>query len=451
MRYPHRLGRVVLDAPVPLVGYDPWYTDVAGAVTTTVRGTCRRSASCSRDHDDPVGELAWLIRRLQRAPVDGTAFDSLGDPYTVHVGEPALVDLLAHDPGGFTTESEIAAAARALRGGDPAPLLRLAAETRTTFPPDPPEIFSAGLNSARFCSDYPAQWDKLASFPKRVRQFERARDALDPRRFAPFSIDGWVAPTPLAVDLPNPCIGWPAPTHHRERGVPRGGTAGDVPALVLAGEYDLTLPPATVRHVRKVFPNSRQIEVAASGHTTVFDGNGECAASLLQRFLGTGRVGDASCAAQPAFAWPGVGRFPLTSADARQATPASAEDRSTPADRRLAAAAAATVTDAFRRAFIAGPTDHGKALRGGIANTTFDDTGVTADLALAHFVEDLGVTGQARYDFETEAIDGNVALVVPGSFGQVQVSGVWFGPGATVLRVDGQIGGRRVVVEVPAT
>ena len=138
------------------------------------------------------------------------------------------------------------------------------------------------------------------------------------------------------------------------------------------------------------------------------------------------------------------------SADARPATPASPEDRSTLVDRRLAAMAVATVTDAMRRAFIAGPTDHGRGLRGGFANAAFDDTGLTVDLALDHFVEDLGVTGQGRYDFETGAIDANVALVVPSSFGQVQVSGVWFAPGATVLKVDGQIGGRRVVLEVPA-
>ncbi len=76
---------------------------------------------------------------------------------------------------------------------------------------------------------------------------------------------------------------------------------------------------------------------------------------------------------------------------------------------------------------------------------------MSVDLAHARFVEDVGVTGHGRYDFETSTIDANVALVVPGSFGQVQVSGVWFGPGATKLRIDGQIGGRRVVVEVPAT
>ena len=65
--------------------------------------------------------------------------------------------------------------------------------------------------------------------------------------------------------------------------------------------------------------------------------------------------------------------------------------------------------------------------------STDDDTGVSVDLGLARFVEDVGVTGQGRYDFETSTIDANVALAVPGSFGQVQVSGVWFGPGATKL------------------
>jgi hypothetical protein len=76
--------------------------------------------------------------------------------------------------------------------------------------------------------------------------------------------------------------------------------------------------------------------------------------------------------------------------------------------------------------------------------------GISADFALARFVDDVGITGQARYDFATSTIDANVA-VVAGTQGQVQVRGVWFGPGATTITVDGQIGGRRVIVEVPAT
>ena len=81
--------------------------------------------------------------------------------------------------------------------------------------------------------------------------------------------------------------------------------------------------------------------------------------------------------------------------------------------------AVATVTDAMRRAFIAGPTDHGRGLRGGFANAAFDDMGFTVDLALDDFVEDLGATGQGRYDFETGAIDaercaGRAELLRPG-------------------------------------
>jgi pimeloyl-ACP methyl ester carboxylesterase len=451
VRYPRRMGSVVLDSPFPLVDLDPWVTDVARNLPVLVTRICRRSQNCRRDHRHPAAELAWLAKRLRAAPVDGSAFDSLGDPHAVHVDEATLIQRLLGDWGGFTAQSEVAAAARALRRGDPAPLLRLAAEPLVTFPAEAPEIFSAGLNLARYCSDQPFQWDPGASLLERQAQFEAARRSLHRRRFAPFSIDGWVAPAPLGAWLPDPCIGWPSPTHERERPVPDGATAGGVPALVLTAEYDIFLPRRIAGDVRKVFPSNRLIDIGSSGHVTVFGVNSECAVGLVQRFLATGSAGDASCASRAPFEFPGVGRFARTSERLQPARRASGEDESTRADRRLAAAAAATVVDAFRRAFIAGPTDHGTGLRGGTVTSTGDDAGVSVDLGLARFVEDVGVTGRGRYDFQTSTMDGNVALTVPGSFGQVQVSGAWFGPGATTLTIDGQIGGRRVVVEVPAT
>ncbi len=96
VRYPRRMASVVLDSPFPLVDFDP--------------------------------------------------FDSLGNAHTVHVDEATLIARLLGEWGGYTAQSEVAAAARALRRGDRAPLLRLAAEPLVTFPPDPPEIFSVGLN-----------------------------------------------------------------------------------------------------------------------------------------------------------------------------------------------------------------------------------------------------------------------------------------------------------------
>jgi pimeloyl-ACP methyl ester carboxylesterase len=451
VRYPRRLGSVVLDSPFPLVDWDPWATKVARNLPRLVTLICRRSDHCRRDHRHPAAELAWLAKRLRAAPVDGSAFDSLGDPHTVHVDEATLIQRLLNDWGGYTAQSEVAAAARALRRGDPAPLLRLAAEPLVTFPPEAPEIFSAGLNVARFCSDQTFQWDPMASLEERQSQFEAARRSLRWRQFAPFSLEGWVSPAPLGAWLPDPCIGWPSPSHERERPVPDGATAGGVPALILTAEYDIFLHRRVAGAVRKVFPNNRLIDIGSSPHVTIGGFNSECAVGLVQRFFLTGDAGDASCADRAPFALPGVDRFARTSERLRPAVPASSEDRSRRADRRLAAAAAATVIDAFRRFFIAGPTDHGVGLRGGLVNTSEDGTGVSIDLGLARFVEDVGVTGQGRYDFETSTIDANVALAVAGSSGQVQVSGAWFGPGATKLRIDGQIGGRRVVVEVPAT
>ena len=146
VRYPRRMGSVVLDSPFPLVDFDPWATQVARNLPRLVTRICRRSENCRRDHRHPAAELAWLAKRLRAAPVDGSAFDSLGNPHTVHVDEAMLIQRLLGDWGGFTAQSEVAAAARALRRGDRAPLLRLAAEPLVTFPPEPPEIFSAGLN-----------------------------------------------------------------------------------------------------------------------------------------------------------------------------------------------------------------------------------------------------------------------------------------------------------------
>jgi pimeloyl-ACP methyl ester carboxylesterase len=448
VRHPHRLGTVVLDSPFSFVDWDPWIADVARNIPALVDRICGRSERCSREHRHASGELAWLAKRLRAAPVDGTAFDSLGEPHAVHVDEPMLVRVMLGDFGGFTAQSEIAAAARALRRDDPAPLLRLAAETLLTFPPEPPEIFSAGLGSARFCTDQLFQWDPRASFDERRRQFDAAVRLLHPRQFSPFSVGGWVAPAPLGSFQPDPCIGWPAPTHDRERPLPDGASARHVPALILAAEYDIFLPRAIVEDVREVFPRSHLIDVAGSGHVTAFNANGDCARALIQTFLATGSAGDASCAAEPAFAFPGVGRFARVVARVRPATPASHEDRSRRFDRRVAAAAAATVTDAFRRFFIAGPSGDGKGLRGGTVSSSEDETAATLELTDYRFVADAAINGLARYDFESGAIDANVAV---GSSGQLHISGVWFAPGATELTIDGHIGGRRIVVEVPAT
>src|SRR3954447_24922156 len=128
VRHPGRLRSVVLDSPVAATGFDPWWTSRVTASARVVTRLCRRSRTCRRDHPHAAADLAWLARRLHRQPVDGTAADALGEAHDLHVDEAALAELAQLDTGGFSAQTELAAAAGSLRRGDALPLLRLAAE-----------------------------------------------------------------------------------------------------------------------------------------------------------------------------------------------------------------------------------------------------------------------------------------------------------------------------------
>ena len=114
--------------------------------------------------------------------------------------------------------------------GDPAPLLRLAAEhDEPPFGGDEARVFSEGDSFARFCTDHPMAWDKGAPLDVRRQQWQAAVAALPADRFAPFSIEGWLAPYPIGFQGPDDaCLAWPGPAD----GTAPGGPAGrDVPAF----------------------------------------------------------------------------------------------------------------------------------------------------------------------------------------------------------------------------
>ena len=95
--------------------------------------------------------------------------------------------LLVHilDTGGlFLTPGEIPAAAEALRRGDTAPLLRLAAEGDFEIPGDlgDPSFDSAGAFSATFCVDQPWPWSPNASLTQRQAQWNMAVRRATTRR-----------------------------------------------------------------------------------------------------------------------------------------------------------------------------------------------------------------------------------------------------------------------------
>ena len=459
-RFPKRLRSAVLDSPFTLLGYDTFLRTTVEAINRAIRLICIRSESCSAERSDALDDVAWLAARLRRNPLEGVGNDVLGEPREVRVTEGFLLwRLLTSDMGGFVALSEIGAAAEALRHGDELPLLRLAAEHDGPLFGDEgdPTVFSAGHNWARFCTDASFPWDKRASTSTRLVQWLVARSRLPSDSFAPFSIGGWLAPFPTGPIAPEACIGWPRPDRDVTPALPpRAKFPRDVPALFLSGDLDSVTPTADALRVARAWPGSDFVELANSGHHTALRERFDCADAAIVAFIAELDPGDTSCADDEQFGTaPAVGRFALTAADIRPAR-SGPGDESTRVDRRVAAAATAAVTDALKRTFMHFEPGPGAGLRGGTFDqgVTADDSGFFNNLNAVRFTTDVAVSGAGTYVFETEAIDSTISVDGPGAEdGTLRVTGVFSGftHEATVLQIEGEIGGRRVVATVPAT
>jgi pimeloyl-ACP methyl ester carboxylesterase len=467
-RFPGHVRSAVLDSPfttlefgAPDSEFDDFATDLSRAVPNIADLLCARSESCAADRANAHHDLAWLARRLRRHPVNGVGYDAEGFQHQLHVTESSLAwPTLQGEDFGLTALSEIGAAADALRAGDKVPLLRLAAESDEpggAFAGDAgdPTQFSLGDNFARFCTDNRFPWDKRAPIPTRRAQWKQARDALPTNRFGLFSVDGWLN-RPISPVAPDPCIVWPAAQGHVAPPIPKGAELpGSVPALVLTGDLDLSLPPPDSKPLADLWPHSKYVELVNTEHHTALAG-AACADPMIVKFIAKFRTGDTSCATDThAISFPAVGRFPLTAADARPAAvDPTGVDHSTKADRRVAAATTGAITDALRRGFRQSEPGPGVGLRGGTFTSSFDDSGLSAALDGVRFANDVSVSGTDDYLFDTQAIRAHVTVDAPAAEdGALRVTGVWFGFGVpnTVLRIRGNLGGRRVALQVPAT
>jgi pimeloyl-ACP methyl ester carboxylesterase len=458
VRFPAHLRVAVLDSPGTSLGFNDFDPGSPRGFKRAVRLICARSGSCRAERRNAVSSLAWLARRLRNRPLKGVGRDASGHRHRLRVTESFLLWLILNtDAGGYVSDSEIGAAADALRGGDRVPLLRLAAEE--DIPPfedsGDPKVFSVGDNLARFCTDLRMPWDKSASLATRLRQWRAARAALPQIVFSPFSIDGWLAPFPIGPIDPDACIEWPAPGRQVAPPVPRGAKfPAKVPALILSGDLDFETGSPAARRLAKAWPHSRFVEIANSGHHTALNSRRDCSQPMVVNFVAKLKPGNTRCASRTRFTFPSVGRFALTAARARPAKRRRGDD-STKTDRKVATVATAAVTDAFRRSFLHMNPGPGVGLRGGTFSDNFRPGCCDIDtLHRVRFARDVAVTGTTRYHFNSESITATITVDGPGrENGKLHISGAWFAlrHKATVLKINGKLGGRRVVLRVPAT
>jgi pimeloyl-ACP methyl ester carboxylesterase len=440
IRHPDRIRTLTLDAAYPVEGQDPWYRDENRAMRSAFRLVCQRDPGCSALGGDVVDRLATLANALRAHPLTGQAYDADGVLRSVTIDAAFLSYILGVATYGTTVYEELDGAGRAwLQGGDPAPLLRIAAEQTDWSESGVPAEFSSGLYAAVICNDYPQLWDINAPIGQRPAQYNASVAALratDPNAFAPFTVDDWLASPWTEYQS---CIKWPSPS----RWVPpvvSPATYPTVPTLVLVGDLDSITSAEGAQIVASHFPNSTFVQVANTGHVTALSDYSRCASDIVVEFVRSRSPGDTSCASQYQEVRT-TDEFPLHLNDVT--APAGP---GTVRQRRVASAVASTIGDLFPRWFAMLGSD-GVGLRGGTFSTTGLDV-VKFNVDSLRWVDNVAVTGKVKWDRASGDVSGTVTCARAVDC-KLTVSWNYNAPHA-VATVSGKIDGAAVSLTLPA-
>ncbi len=244
--HPARIDRLVLDSVVPAAGL-------------------------SGLEDDGMRRVAQVLPELA---------GDLAAEVRAHRDGPALLDTLVALSIGRPSFTGAVRALHAARAGDRAPLARLLAAVRRAQRA-PRRFFSAGLHAATLCADLRTPWeDAAAPAAARAAAVERAAARLDPGPFdrATITGNGWI----------RTCELWPAPRRPGRLAPADDGTLPDVPALLLAGDRDLSTPMSWPRRQLARSPGGRLMVIRGSGHAVQSQPAGAPARRAVIRFLRAG-------------------------------------------------------------------------------------------------------------------------------------------------------------------
>jgi pimeloyl-ACP methyl ester carboxylesterase len=392
LRYPGRLRSLALDGTYPVPGTDPAWSDLVQAVRRGYVLTCNRHPGCpAKAHGtDPVSLIAKFASQVRKKPIVGTAPDGDGTPTHVRLTEKVLAWIAGATYYDYAAYRDLQAAIYSAWNGDKGPVLRLAAETYTADggPIDPPS-WSEALYQAVTCHDYPQLWDPSTPIADRPDEVQAALAAYPPGTFRPFSPAAW---TGTDYEGALACLKWPSPATP-DPPDPPGAVYPNVPTLVLNGDLDTITPVADAQVVAANFPASQFVEVQNSVHVTALYDHDGCASRIYVHFVKTLDAGNTSCARR-------IGEIHTVSRFARKLSavaPArsTAGDESTRRDRRLAAAAAATVADVVERWWV-NYDGTGVGLRGGTWSYSGDGP-VSFRLHGVSFVPGVRVSGSVRW------------------------------------------------------
>jgi pimeloyl-ACP methyl ester carboxylesterase len=237
LTYPERVARIVLDSVIPQQGWDPLYLAGIQATARVLRSVCAQQ----RCTWDPAMDLRAVVRAHHDGPqlLDALVAESVSDPTNF---------------GGALQALHAAAAGHRQR------LDRFLDNVREGERASAEQI-SQGLHQSTACLSLSAPWDPTATTAERASLVARTVAGLSEADVFPYD-----RATASGNGLVQGCLAWP-PTP------PPALSDGDaaarlpaVPALLLAGDRDLSTPLAGAQDEAAQASDGRLVTFRGAGH-----------------------------------------------------------------------------------------------------------------------------------------------------------------------------------------
>jgi pimeloyl-ACP methyl ester carboxylesterase len=281
LRYPGRVERLLLQAPVDAAGVDPLYVDSAAAVRRVLPAVCR--SGCGSFTKDVLADTARLVERLAVEPLRGTIVGPNGRRRTAFLTRQDLLATLASGDYDFLAQPEYPAAVVSALRGDPAPILRMKRRALEPSPTLSPRLASTATYAATLCEEVQFPWPWHATPAERDEAAYRTETAMDPSLAAPFDPG-----TLVRSQLMRLCRRWPTASPAPP---PDPGPMPDVPVLVLSAPETVEASLEGARRTAARFPRGKLLETPGLLPALGFVVS-PCGSIAAERFLSGQRVQD---------------------------------------------------------------------------------------------------------------------------------------------------------------
>ena len=253
LRHPQHVRTVTLDSPVPnTLGLGNIFARNLDSALEAQFSLCKESPACKARMGDPRAELQAVLARLRANPVqvsyrDGSTGEELTETMTAdHVA--GLVRMYAYMPAVGALLPQLI---REASQGRYANLMALAKMMQS----DMAESMSMGMQMSVICTEDAGSM---------VIRAEDADTVLGNRM-----VEGMAAM----------CEVWPKGDKPADFNTP---LKGDLPVLVLTGEFDPVTPPKYGEEIAKGLPNARWLDLKGQGHNVIGVG---CMPKLFAQFI----------------------------------------------------------------------------------------------------------------------------------------------------------------------